>query len=119
MRIPNNISLEAFIRQLIKANKVIDFYKSDDWLELRDDVFEFFHWECQGCLKKGIITKADCVHHVNHVRKRPDLALSRYYTDSKGTKQFNLIPLCNSCHNIEHPEKFYKNNNKFINKERW
>lgn len=121
VRIPNDISLETYIRRLIKANRIIDFYKSDDWLELKAEVLEHFHNECQRCLEKGKVTFAQCVHHVNHVKKRPDLALSKYYIDDKGNKQYNLLPLCNACHNIEHPEKLNSNiyNNKFINKERW
>lgn len=121
MRIPNDIPLAVYIRRLIKADKVELFYYTDDWKELREDVLDFFHYECQECLKKGDYVKADCVHHVMEVRHYPALALSRYYTDGKGQKQYNLIPLCNSCHNNAHPEKLIKNTQKekFTNEERW
>ena len=121
MRIPKNIALATYIRRLIAAGKVEIFYQSDDWKELREKVLQYFHYECQECLKRGIYTRAVCVHHVNEVRHRPDLALSRYYTDHKGNTQPNLVPLCNQCHNIAHPEKGYKNAKKerFINEERW
>lgn len=119
MRIPLHIPLETYIRQLIRENKIIEFYKSDDWLELRADVLESFHNECQECLKLGKVTMAECVHHVNHVRRKPALALSRYYTDKDGNEQYNLVPLCNVCHNLQHPEKLSNKTDKFTNKERW
>jgi 5-methylcytosine-specific restriction endonuclease McrA len=60
------------------------------------------------------------VHHVNELRDRPDLALSRWYTDDKGQRQPNLVPLCKTCHNIVH-EKLIKwaKKDKFTNEERW
>lgn len=121
MRIPTDISLAAYIKRLIRDNKIVEFYKTDDWRELRLDILNDFHYECQGCLKKGKYTRADCVHHVNHVKDRPDLALSRYYIDKHGKKQYQLVPLCNICHNIEHPEKLMteEQKNKFTNEERW
>lgn len=120
MRIPKDITLAKYIRQLISRDQIAKFYLSEDWKELREDVLETFHYECQECLKKGRYTKADCVHHINEVRHRPDLALSRYYVDEKGQRQYNLIPLCNTCHNIVH-EKLIKwqNKDRFTNEERW
>ena len=120
MRIPKDIPLSKYIRQLIKENKLVKFYLSEDWRELKQDVLEFFHFECQECLKKGVYTKADCVHHHNEVRQRPDLALSRYYVDDKGQRQHNLIPLCNKCHNLIHEKLIkYQRQGKFTNEERW
>lgn len=120
MRIPKDIPLAKYIRKLIRADKVELFYYTDDWKELRAKVMEAFHNECQECLKKGKYTRAECVHHVNEVRHRPDLALSRYYVDAKGVKQYNLVPLCKICHNIAHPNKGYKGDVcRFTNKERW
>lgn len=121
MRIPRDIPLADYIRQLIKAGQIEKFYLSDDWKELRQDVLDDFHNECQECLKRGkITTKELCVHHVNEVRDRPDLALSRHYVDSKGIKQYNLIPLCKTCHNLIHEKlKNYKKKSRFTNEERW
>lgn len=120
MRIPTNVSLSTYIRKLIRDNKIEKFYLTDDWKELRLEVLEYFHYECQECLKKGDYTRADCVHHVNEVRDRPDLALSRWYVDSKGIRQFNLIPLCNTCHNIVHDKLGeWQRKDKFQNEERW
>ena len=120
MRIPKDISLRAYISQLVKLNKLYEFYKSEDWLELRADVLDELHHECQHCLQYGRYTRADCVHHVNEVRIRPDLALSKYYTDKEGNRKRQLLPLCNACHNIEHDKlgKWQKKD-KFQNAERW
>lgn len=121
MRIPKDISLAVYIKQLIRNNKVEQFYFTEDWKDLRLEVLEEQHNECQECLKKGNYTRADCVHHVNEVRNRPDLALSKYYTDIKGNTHRNLVSLCNQCHNLAHPEKCFKSSKKdrFMNKEQW
>ena len=121
MRVPRNIPLAVYINGLIEAGSIEQFYFTEDWKELREDVLLFFHYECQECLKRGKYTRADCVHHINEVRHAPALALSRYYTDGKGKRQYNLIPLCNACHNNAHPEKRFKNDkkDKFINEELW
>lgn len=121
MRIPTDIPLATYIRQLIRADRVEEFYWTDEWKELRQDVMQSFHYECQGCLQQGKYTRAICVHHVNHVTRRPDLALSRHYTDHQGKKQYNLIPLCDACHNQAHPEKGWnrKGKERFTTEERW
>lgn len=120
MRIPNDISLATYIKRLIKANKIEQFYFSEDWKELRQEVLNELHCECQECLKKGEYTKANCVHHVNEVKHKPELALSKYYVDEKGRQQRQLLPLCSRCHNAIH-EKLEKHNQskKFCNEERW
>lgn len=120
MRIPKDIPLSKYIRQLISRDQIAKFYLSDDWKELREDVLETFHYECQECIKKGRYTKADCVHHINEVRQRPDLALSRYYIDDKGQQQYNLVPLCNTCHNLIHDKLGnWQRKDRFTNEERW
>ena len=95
MRIPTDISLATWIRQLIADDKIIFFYKSKEWIDLKDEVMSDNHYECQECLKRGRYTRADCVHHVNEVRHRPDLALSKHYTDAEGKQQKQLIHLRN------------------------
>jgi len=120
MRVPIDRPLSMWIRQLIARDKVFLFYYTDEWKELRAEVMEYFHSECQECLKRGRYTRADCVHHVNHLRDAPQYALSKYYTDSKGERQYNLVALCNDCHNKAHPEKAVKGNKeRFTNEERW
>lgn len=120
MRIPKDIPLATYIRQLIRDDKIELFYFTEDWRELREDVLDHYYNECQECLKKGKYSRADMVHHVNEVRHRPELALSMYYTDEHGKQQINLMPLCNACHNIVH-DKLGKwiNKDKFTNEEKW
>lgn len=120
MRIPTNISLASYIRKLIAEDRIIEFYKTDDWKELRAEVLEECHNECQECLKVGRYTQADCVHHVNEVRHRPDLALSKTYRDSEGQEQKQLLPLCNTCHNMVHDKLGnWQRKDKFTNEELW
>lgn len=120
MRIPTDIPLTAYIRRLIKADKVEQFYFTDEWKDLRQEVLDELHNECQECLKKGEYTRADCVHHVNEVKHRPELALSKFYVDQEGKQQRQLLPLCNRCHNVVH-EKLEKHRESkgFSNEERW
>lgn len=120
MRIPKDIPLAAYIRRLIREDKIYVFYKTDDWLELRAEVLEDFHNECAECLKQGNYTRADCVHHVNEVKVKPELALSKYYIDKEGKKHRQLIPLCKRCHNIVHEKLSEVNQTQgFTNEERW
>ena len=124
-RIPQDIALDVWIRQLIREDKIYLFYKSDDWLELRDEVMKDAHYECQHCLKNGIYKRAEMVHHINEVRKRPDLALTREFIDAiTNEKIINLIALCNSCHEKEHPDRFgnyrmQRGIERFTNEEKW
>ena len=116
----NNVPLATYIRHLIRDNEVELFYKTKEWLKLREEVLQDYHYECNECLKRGIYTRADCVHHINEVRYRPELALSKHYLDKNGTKRANLVPLCNVCHNVVHDKLGnYRKKNKFTNKERW
>ena len=120
VRLPTDIPLSKYIRLLIKENKIALFYLSDDWKELRQEVLDELHNECQECLKDGEYTKADCVHHVNEVRHRPDLALSKFYVDKEGKQQRQLVPLCNKCHNLVHDKLGeWQKRDKFSNEERW
>lgn len=97
--------------QLIRENNLMKFYKSSEWIKLRQEVLNRDRHECQKCKGKGKFRKADCVHHIKHVKEYPLLAL----------EPTNLISLCNSCHDEEHPEKLRKKSSKekFINEERW
>ena len=100
----NNKGLEKWINKLIEEDKLWKFYKSKEFRHLKEEILREQHYECQECKKLGKITKADTVHHVQHVRKYPELALSKYYT-YKGKQYKNLIAVCKSCHNKLHPEK--------------
>lgn len=120
MRIPIELTLAKWIRQLIREGKIEQFYYTKEWKELRQEVLEEHHYECQECLKQGRYTRAVCVHHINEVKDRPDLALSKYYTDHKGMEHKQLVPLCNKCHNIVHDKlKQFIEGKSFSNQERW
>lgn len=110
----------TYIRELIEEDRVYIFYKTEEWIKLRNEVMQELHNECQMCSGRGRLTKADCVHHVNEVRERPELALSKYYIDREGNEQRNLLPLCNTCHNEVHDKLGrWQKKDKFFNKERW
>ena len=94
----NTNELVKWINKLIEANELWKFYKSIEFRRLKEEVLIEQHYECQECKKKGIITKANTVHHVQFVRKHPELALSKYYT-YKGKQYKNLIAVCKGCHN--------------------
>lgn len=125
--------LKDWIEELIAKKQLWKFYKSKEWITLKEQVLKDNHYECAECKKQGIITRHDIdkhgnevllstVHHVQFVRKHPALALSRTYTYN-GKTYLNLIPVCKSCHNKLHPEKkkHFKQRNckQFINEERW
>jgi len=96
-----------------KAGEVMTkrFYKTGAWKAKRKDILERDNNECQKCKKKGKYHKAECVHHIKHLKAAPSLAL----------EDTNLISLCNTCHNEEHPEKLnrFESKVKFISAERW
>lgn len=109
------------IIECINSGKTYKIYKTKEWLRLKREVLEEFHFECASCKAKGIITMAQTVHHVKHVKEFPHLAYSKYYIDIYGRKKRNLIPLCNSCHNEEHDrfKKKRKKAEKPLTEERW
>ena len=83
---------------VLRPGGPLAFYKSVWWAKKRWYILKRDRGECQRCKADGVYSKGQCVHHIQHLKHRPDLALS----DS------NLITLCNSCHDKEHPEKLLK-----------
>lgn len=121
-------ALAQYIRDLEGRGKLYKFYKSRAWKTLRQQVLEENHFECARCASVGRYTKVTMVHHVNEVKRRPDLALSRYFTDEHGTVKLNLLPLCDACHEREHQrfatgratDSFHQTHaHTFKNDERW
>lgn len=106
-----------WIRELIRENKLYQFYKSREWLSLREQVICEAHNECVMCRQKGIIRRVDEVHHVQYVRSHPELALSRTYR-YHGLEFPNLLPLCHRCHDEIHG-RFGNRKKKQVNEERW
>lgn len=106
------MKLTKKLLEAILSGNVHTFYISKIWRRKRKVILKRDNNECQKCKKRGGFSPATCVHHIKHLRDRPDLAL----VDS------NLISLCDACHNEEHPEKlerFTKRTKKFINEEKW
>lgn len=88
------------------------FYKSREWRWLRGVALHRDNYECQLCKRVGKHTRADCVHHLQEVRKVPLLSLTLD----------NLQSLCNKCHNKVHDrmeDKMKHQGKRFTNEERW
>lgn len=98
----------------LKRGDTKQFYRSEEWINKRKEILKRDNKECQRCKGNGKVGKGECVHHIKHLKDRPDLVLA----DS------NLISLCYTCHNEVHPEKLQKlqqlhYKKKFKNEERW
>lgn len=107
------------LRAMIEAGTSDDFYGWTEWTHLRREVLEADRWECQICKQCGRYRKAIIVHHVKHLRDRPDLALSMFDPDT-GERQ--LVSVCRACHEDQHPERGLKRPRKKqsqITPERW
>ena len=125
----NNYELVIWIKRLIEEDKLYKFYKSKEWITLKEEVMKEQHYECQECLTQGILTtrsdeqeeskKKLTVHHVQYVKNYPELALNKFYYD-KGIQYRNLVTVCFDCHNKLHKRFNYKDyNKKQLNQERW
>lgn len=106
---------------LVEEGREHEFYCSTAWKHKREEVLARDKYECQICKAKGKYRKAELVHHVKHLKDRPDLALSDMYTDSEGVDRRQLISVCKDCHEVVcHPERMRKVMNlKFTTEERW
>jgi len=94
------------LEAMIAAGTSDKFYDWPEWDEARMFVLEKLdHFECQKCKARGRYRKAVLVHHVKHLKRRPDLALSWSDPDT-GERQ--LVSLCRLCHEEEHPERGLK-----------
>lgn len=121
MTVLDNKELVEWIRGLERTGEMWRFYKGKEWTVLKEQVLKDQHYECQRCLREGRLTAADTVHHVNEVKKRPDLALTYKYKDKDGNEVINLEALCKPCHNKEH-NRFYGGSIKIkkqLNEEKW
>ena len=106
----------AYVKQYIKED-IHRFYIWGPWKKLRREVLQMDHGECQRCKAKKLYTKATTVHHVNYVKKHPELALEIWY-EWQGVKRRNLISLCHDCHEAVHG---YRKpiEKKLLTEERW
>lgn len=87
------------LKKLIQDGREDLFYTWPEWKSLRRDVLDLDHCECQLCKAKGRFRPARIVHHIRHLRDRPDLALSVWVD---GERQ--LVSVCKRCHEEQHPE---------------
>lgn len=106
-----------WIRELIAADRLSEFYKSMAWEKLRAEVLREDKHECQMCKSRGWYRKATTVHHQRHVRSYPNLALSKHYYH-QGKQQRNLISLCHACHEEIHDHR-QKEKAEPLTPERW
>lgn len=110
----------ARLRALIDAGQEERFYSWREWKRLSLHVrLRLDNNECQKCKGRGKYAPAEIVHHIKHLRDRPDLALSIWDPD---TKERQLVSLCRSCHELEHPERLRPTASaaaKPLTEERW
>ena len=96
------------------------FYDWPEWDEARDEALRLDRGECYLCrTRHKRFRKAVLVHHVKHLKDRPDLALSLFDPDT-GERQ--LVGLCRGCHEDEHPERRWRGSTAFrspVTEERW
>ncbi|MEM5014101.1 HNH endonuclease [Niallia taxi] len=71
------------------------FYKSAAWSKARRLALERDNHLCVHHLKQNRVVAADMVHHIMELKDYPELGLTLD----------NLISLCNSCHEAEHPDR--------------
>lgn len=89
----------AELKALLSTGGEHEFYSWGEWRRLRADVLRLDNGECQVCRRKGRYTQGTIVHHIQHLRDRPDLALSIYDGDAR-----QLETVCKRCHEALHPE---------------
>ena len=88
---------------LIQNGREHDFYLWPEWRDgdrgVRIQVLKLDHFECQVCKRAGRYRRATIVHHVKHLKQRPDLALSIWDGEDR-----QLESVCKGCHEDYHPE---------------
>ena len=102
---------------LLSAGQEAAFYSWPEWQTVRADVLRLDRHECQRCrTEKHRYRPARIVHHVKHLRDRPDLALSIWDGNER-----QLISVCKSCHEDLHPEsrRQFKRTRAPLPPERW
>lgn len=90
------------LKQLITEGREDLFYSWRIWRDhIKPEVFRLDKTLCQKCKTRGKVKRATVAHHVKHLRDAPELAASIFDPDT-GERQ--IISLCKSCHEEEHPE---------------
>ena len=107
------------ILQLISAGREIEFYTGAAWKATAAQVKRMDRYECQLCKAKGRYSRGELVHHIKHLKDRPDLAMA---INDPDTGERQLITLCKRCHEEQHPESLVRrtvDRNSYKNEERW
>lgn len=117
-------NLGPWLAEKIRNGEERDFYLSPEWDHLRREVLRDDLYECQICKKAGRFRRAEIVHHINEIKHRPDLALTKEIEGKDGKKTRNLISVCWICHNsVCHPGRLerykFKKKSGFDQTERW
>lgn len=99
------------------ANDIHRFYVWGRWKQIRKQVLAMDHGECQRCREQHKYTAATTVHHVNYVRRHPEMALEVWY-EWNGVRKRNLISLCRDCHEAVHGYRKTKHQEP-LTEERW
>lgn len=79
------------------------FYKSQQWVNVRNAYAQSQHYLCESCLEVGLYTPGEIVHHKIFLTREnitnPNIALSFD----------NLELLCRKCHGMRHknPKRRY------------
>lgn len=73
-----------------------EFYQSRAWKDCRESYLNKAKGLCEECLKKGLYTPADTVHHKVHLSQEN-------INDPSITLSFdNLEAVCRDCHAMKH-----------------
>lgn len=106
------------LTKLIELGQEHRFYLWGAWKQTCRDVKRIDRNECQYCKAKGKFRRGVIVHHIKHLKDRPDLALS-IFDPNTGERQ--LVLVCKQCHEEEHPESLRRNRTpgKPVTAERW
>lgn len=91
--------LKRNIRMKSYASK---FYKSLKWQNMRDNIIKRDKGLCVDCLKNGMITTAEEVHHIIPITE------SNINDPSITLNPDNLVSLCRECHKARHNNKSSK-----------
>ena len=107
---------QAHLLSLISQGRENIWYNESAWQRMRAQVLKLDHYECQLCKAKGRHRRAVIVHHVKHLKDRPDLALSIW-----DGKERQLVSVCRACHEELHPERALlpRTGKPPVTKERW
>lgn len=93
--------------------ETIPFYKTIRWKECRNAYMKYARGLCEECLKKGLFTPAQIVHHKIHLTPEtindPNIALN----------WDNLEAVCRKCHAEVHEEEYRVNSNRRRREKRY